>query len=87
MKKSFSGVELSDDICMVFGIDLKSMIFFCDMLPYNVSQTYQREKRRGVATIKAAKTISMTQTTRALWCDIDEQNLSLTHLCDIVSLT
>ena len=28
IKKSFSGVELSDDIRMVFEIDPKSMIFF-----------------------------------------------------------
>ena len=33
------------------------------MLPFNepVRQTYQRGKRRGVATIKAARTLSMTQ--------------------------
>ena len=61
--------------------------FLRDMLPYNVRQTYQRGKRRNVATIKAARTISMTQTTRDLWCDFDKQNLLLTHLCDIVSLT
>ena len=61
IKKSFSGVELSDDIRMVFGINPKSI----DMLPYNVPvrQTYQPGKRRGVATIKAARTISITQTT------------------------
>ena len=61
IKKSFSGIELSDDIRMMFGIDPKSMTFFKICLPYNVRQTYQRGKRRGVTTIKAARTLFMTQ--------------------------
>ena len=74
---------------MTFAWCLVSKInyFFRNMLPYNVRQTYQRGKRRGVAAIKVARTISMTQTIRALWCDFDEQNPLLTHLCDMVSLT
>ena len=36
-------------------------------------------------TIKAA--ISMAQTTSALCCEFDEQNLYLTHLCGVVTLT
>ena len=71
-KKPFSSVDLSDDIFLVFGIDVsKDNDCFSKYVCHKCKASISTWKKRGsVTTIKAARTVA--QTTNAIWCDFDE---------------
>ena len=82
IQKPFSSVDLSDDIFLVFGIDVsKDNDCFSKYVCHKCKASISTWKKHGsVTTIKAARTVA--QTTNAIWCDFDEnKSLMNCSLC------